>query len=114
MTRRVSASDAINAQIAVRKGEVRRCVQAVAAGESQTLAINLDEDLLRDIGRVRRILQTARDQGIKRLMILRNQLGERLLGTSLEFSHEDCLCALYVNRACQISHCVARLHIGCP
>jgi HEAT repeat protein len=33
-----------DAQIAVRKADIRRCVQAVAQGESQTLAINLDED----------------------------------------------------------------------
>ncbi len=45
MTRRIEASDAVrDAQTAVRKAEVRRCVQAVAAGDSQVLAINLDED----------------------------------------------------------------------
>ncbi len=63
--------------------------QAGFAMEAADAAKDLDEDFLRDVGCVGGIVEAARDQRIKRLMILRDQETERLLGSGLEVGDES-------------------------
>ncbi len=78
------------------------------------IAEDLDEDLLRDIGGVGRVLQAADDQRIDGLVILGDQLRKRLLGAGLELGYKGCLFARDGQCARQMVHCCARLHSGYP
>ena len=46
--------------------------------EAADVAEDLDEDILGDVGGVGRVLQAARDLGVKGLVVSRDQFGEGL------------------------------------
>ena len=55
--------------------------------EAANVAEDFDEDFLRNVGGVGGVLQATRDQRIERLMILRNQLSKRALGTGAKIGY---------------------------
>src|SRR5215469_15694156 len=86
--------------------------QARLAVKAPYAAENLDEDLLRDVGGIGRISQTASNKRVQRLMILRDENGKRLLVAGLQVGNECRVFSPYANRAGQISQECARLHPG--
>src|SRR5271167_1745142 len=72
--------------------------------------INLDEDFLGDVGRVRRHRQGARNQAVNGLMIGGYEPGEGLLRPCLELCDQGSLFRPYSNCARQITHGSSRLH----
>ena len=82
--------------------------------EASNAAEHLNENLLRNVGGVRRVLQAARNQRIKGLMVPVDQLGKPLLGARLELGHEGGIFVRNANRARQLVHCNARLHLRVP
>ena len=88
--------------------------QAGVAVEAANAAEDLDEDFLGDVGGVGRVVEAARDQRIERLMILRDENGERVLGAGLEVGYKSSIFGGDANCAREMAHYHARLHIGCP
>ena len=65
--------------------------QAGFAVEAANAAEDLDEDFLGDVGGVGGVVEAAGDQRVERLMILRDEQSERLLGAGLEVGDKSCI-----------------------
>ena len=84
------------------------------AVESTDVAEDLDEDLLSKVGGVDWIVDAARNKRVERQMILRDEKGKGPFRAGLELGDEGRVLGGNAYCGCEISHCCARLHIGCP
>ncbi len=98
----------------MQRNPVEPRAQTGLAVKAADIAEDFNENLLRNIGGIGRVLQTARNQRIERLVILRDELGEGRFGSGSQLCNESSLFARQINHARQITHCAARLHPGCP
>src|ERR1700722_18694941 len=84
--------------------------QAGVAIKSANPAVNLDEDILGQVSRVRYVRNGARNQAVYGLVILRDQPCERLFRTGFQFRDNPGFFRGYAEDAGDISQSYAYLH----
>jgi len=78
----------------VERDAIEPRAQAGFAVEAANAAEDLDEDLLRDVGSIGWVVETARDERVEGLMILGDENAKRFLGTGLEVGYEGSIFGL--------------------
>ena len=73
---------------------------------------NLHKDLLRQVGRIRRVPHRPRQQRVDRLVLPVDQPGKSLFRTGLQFGHKCRLLCPKAERTSDISQCDIRLQVN--